>query len=180
MGKCLSARPIFQQQVPAAVPAGNWVYAQVGSGVALTGVDVYGSGGAITNGEYDSYGSLSGATHKTGHHRYVRRSRPDHGSLHTHHCFGFSQPESRSLPGVTNTYSRNHHECKRRSGRGYEAPEWFLNPVRQPCHVWDKSEQCGVRSRERHGNELHGQNLSERHRYVDNTVASFDDLLLHH
>jgi hypothetical protein len=57
---------IFQQQVPAAVPTGNWVHAQVGSGVTVTGVDVYGSGGAITNGEYDSYGSLSGATYKTG------------------------------------------------------------------------------------------------------------------
>jgi hypothetical protein len=54
---------IFQQQVPAAVPTGNWVNYQMGEdpyGARLTqtGVDVYGSGGEIT-GEYD-YVNYSG------------------------------------------------------------------------------------------------------------------------
>jgi hypothetical protein len=57
---------IFQQQVPSTLPTGNWVYAQFGDGVLVTGVDVYGSAGAITNGEYDSIGSITGASHKTG------------------------------------------------------------------------------------------------------------------
>ncbi|WP_348261649.1 putative Ig domain-containing protein [Telmatobacter sp. DSM 110680] len=67
---------IFQQQVPTAVPTGNWVHAQIGaigtsqyeSGVIASGVDVYGSGGVITNGEYDykSYGILTKQSGLTG------------------------------------------------------------------------------------------------------------------
>jgi len=67
---------IFQQQVPTAVPTGNWVHAQVGaidtsqyeSGLITSGVDVYSSGGTITNGEYDyqSYGSLTKQSGVTG------------------------------------------------------------------------------------------------------------------
>jgi len=64
---------IFQQQVPAAVPTGNWVHAQVGvidtsqyeSGLIASGVDVYSSGGKITNGEYD-YASYLGLKQQTG------------------------------------------------------------------------------------------------------------------
>lgn len=67
---------IFQQQVPTTVPTGNWVHAQVGaidtsqyeSGLITSGVDVYSSGGKITNGEYDymSYGGLKQQTGVTG------------------------------------------------------------------------------------------------------------------
>ena len=64
---------IFQQQVPTAVPTGNWVHAQVGaivglSGLIASGVDVYGSGGKIANGEYDykSYGVLTKQSGVTG------------------------------------------------------------------------------------------------------------------
>lgn len=64
---------IFQQQVPTAAPTGNWVHAQVGvidtsqyeSGLITSGVDVYGSGGKITNGEYD-YASYLGLKQQTG------------------------------------------------------------------------------------------------------------------
>jgi len=49
---------IFQQKVPAAVPTGNWVNYQMGEDpyawrLTQAGVDVYGSGGEITGGEYD-------------------------------------------------------------------------------------------------------------------------------
>jgi hypothetical protein len=67
---------IFQQQVPAAVPPGNWVHTEWGaidtayyaSGMMVTGVDVYGSGGEITNGEYDfeTYGGITKETGLTG------------------------------------------------------------------------------------------------------------------
>jgi hypothetical protein len=61
---------IFQQQVPAAVPTGNWVNYQMGLdpyGVRLTqaGVDVYGSGGEIT-GEYDYVNYTGVPSHVTG------------------------------------------------------------------------------------------------------------------
>jgi hypothetical protein len=64
---------IFQQEVPAAVPTGNWVHTEWGeieaadysSGLAVTGVDVYSSGGEITNGEYD-YQTYGGVTSQTG------------------------------------------------------------------------------------------------------------------
>jgi hypothetical protein len=63
---------LFQQKVPTAVPTGNWVYEQIGidsigaTRLTVVGVDVYGSGGVITGGEYD-YGNYSGGpTEMTG------------------------------------------------------------------------------------------------------------------